>query len=161
MNSKLADTRPAEILLADDNDNDVELMRQGLKRSQVPVNLRRAKDGEECLAFLRKEGAYADAPTPDLILLDLNMPKIDGREVLVELASDEALRSLPVVILSTSTRPDEVRKMYALGCRSYVAKPVDFEEFLKVVRSLAEYWFTTVVLPTAASSERAKGRARS
>jgi two-component system, chemotaxis family, response regulator Rcp1 len=159
MSNELANGRPAEILLAEDNDNDVELTRQGFKRAKLLVNLHRVRDGEECLAFLRKQGEYINAPTPDLILLDLNMPKMGGREVLAEMLEDERLKSLPVVVLTTSEQDEEVLKMYQLRCSSYIVKPIDFDQFLKVVRTIAEYWFTVVVLPKAASSEKATAHA--
>ena len=155
MSNQLANGRPAEILLAEDNDNDVELTRQGFKRAKLLVNLHCVRDGEECLAFLRKQGEYITAPTPDLILLDLNMPKIGGREVLAEIMGDDRLKSLPVVVLSTSEEGEEILKMYKMRCNSYIVKPVDFEQFLTVVRSIADYWFTVVVLPTRALSEGA------
>ena len=155
MSDQLANGRPAEILLAEDNDNDVELTRQGFKRAKLLVNLHCVRDGEECLAFLRKQGEYINAPTPDLILLDLNMPKIGGREVLAEMMGDDRLKSLPVVVLSTSEEGEEILKMYKMRCNSYIVKPVDFEQFLTVVRSIADYWFTVVVLPTRALSEGA------
>ena len=155
MSTQLANGRPAEILLAEDNDNDVELTRQGFKRAKLLVNLHCVRDGEECLTFLRKQGKYINAPTPDLILLDLNMPKIGGREVLAEIMGDDRLKSLPVVVLSTSEEGEEILKMYKMRCNSYIVKPVDFEQFLTVVRSIADYWFTVVVLPARASSEGA------
>src|SRR5689334_13438323 len=102
MNNGVTRGRLPEILLVEDNDNDVELTRQGFKIAKLSANLHHARNGEECLSFLRKQGAYAQAPTPDLILLDLNMPRLDGRAVLAELVADEALRHLPVVILTTS-----------------------------------------------------------
>lgn len=159
MGNELTNGRHAEILLAEDNDDDVELTRQGFKRAKLLVNLHRVKDGEECLAFLRKQGEYANAPTPDLILLDLNMPKVGGREVLAEMMQDESLKSLPVVILTTSAQDEEVLKMYKMRCSSYIVKPVDFDQFLKVVRTIAEYWFTVVVLPKATAIEKAKAHA--
>jgi CheY-like chemotaxis protein len=155
MTSKLSNSRPAEILLAEDNDNDVELTRQGFKRCKMLLNLHHVKDGVNCMAFLRKQGEHANAPTPDLILLDLNMPRMDGREVLAEMVADETLSSIPVVVLTTSEDDGEILKMYKLRCSSYIVKPIDFEQFLESVRSIAEYWFTVVVLPTA-STERAK-----
>jgi CheY-like chemotaxis protein len=148
--------RPAEVLLAEDSDDDVELTRQGFRRAKLLVNLHRVKDGEDCLKFLRKQGDYIDAPTPDLILLDLNMPKVSGREVLAEMMGDESLKSLPVVILTISEDDDEVLKMYKMRCSSYIVKPVDFDQFLKVVRTVAEYWFTVVVLPKSVPPEKAK-----
>src|SRR5688572_329391 len=111
MNKPLAESRPAEILLVEDNDNDVELTRTAFENSRLLVNLHHAKDGEECMAFLRKQGKFADAPTPDIILLDLNMPRMDGREVLTEISSDESLSHLPVVILTTSAEESEILKM--------------------------------------------------
>jgi len=107
------------------------------------------------LAFLRKQGEYENVPTPDLILLDLNMPKVSGWEVLAEMIKDERLRGMPVVILTTSEQEEEVLKMYKMRCSSFIVKPVDFDKFLKVVRTIAEYWFTVVVLPKVASTEEA------
>jgi CheY-like chemotaxis protein len=155
MTSTLTNNKPAEILLAEDNEDDAELTRLGFLKSKLLLNLHRVKDGEQCLAFLRKQGEYAKVPTPDLLLLDLNMPRMDGREVLAEMGADEKLRSIPVVILTTSTQEEEILTMYKLRCSSYIVKPVDFDKFLRVIRSLAEYWFTIVVLPTSAQSEEA------
>jgi two-component system, chemotaxis family, response regulator Rcp1 len=151
----IAHSRPAEVLLAEDNDDDVELTRQGFKRTKLLLNLHRVRNGEECLAFLRKQGEYVNTPTPDLILLDLNMPKVSGSQVLVEMENDESLRGLPVVVLTTSNDVEEINKVYKLHCSSYIVKPIDFDQFLKVVRAIAEYWFTVVVLPKAASPEKA------
>ena len=147
MINTLPNTRAAEILLVEDNDNDVELTRIGFKKSKLLLNLPHAKDGGECMEFLRKQGAYAGAPRPDLILLDLNMPRMNGQEVLEEIVADESLCNLPVIVLTTSTDDEEILKMYKLRCSSYIAKPVDMEQFLRVVQSLADYWFTVVVLP--------------
>jgi len=148
-NIKSNQTRPAEILLVEDNDNDVELTRESFNRSKLAVNLHHVKDGEECMAFLRKQDKYAAMPLPDVILLDLNMPRMDGREVLAEISSDQTLRHLPVVILTTSAEDKEILKMYKLRCSSYIIKPVDFEEFVRVIRAFAEYWLTVVVLPSS------------
>jgi len=147
MNTGVTRGRLPEILLVEDNDNDVELTRQGFKLAKLAANLHHAPNGEECLMFLRKQGEYAQAPTPDLILLDLNMPRMDGRAVLAELVADEALRHLPVVILTTSAEEQEVLRMYELRCSSYIIKPVDFNEFLRVIRLIGEYWFTVATLP--------------
>jgi len=155
MHSELALCRPVEVLLVEDNENDVELTRQGFKRTKLLLNLHHVKNGEECMAFLRKQGEYAEVPTPDLILLDLNMPKMNGREVLAQMLADESLMSIPVVILSTSEEGEEIMKLYKMRCSSYIVKPVDFEQFLRVVRSIADYWFTVVVLPTPDSAEKA------
>jgi CheY-like chemotaxis protein len=144
----MINNRAAEILLVEDNDNDVALTRESFKRCKILVNLHHVNDGEDCMAFLRKQGEYATAPTPDLILLDLNMPRMDGREVLAEIVADETLSSIPVVVLTTSSDEMEVLKMYKLRCSSYIVKPLDFDQFLQAVRLIAEYWFTVVVLPT-------------
>ena len=154
-----AQGRPAEILLAEDNENDVELTRIGFRKAKMHLNLHHVRDGEECMQFLRKEGVFWDAPTPDLILLDLNMPRMDGREVLAEMVADEALKSIPVVVLTTSADEREVLKMYKLRCNSYIVKPVDLDQFLQVVRSLGEYWFELVVLPKSEAAEKAKAQA--
>jgi two-component system, chemotaxis family, response regulator Rcp1 len=156
MINNLTNTRPAEILLVEDNENDVELTRIGFKKSRLLLNLHHARDGVECMEFLHKQGAYADAPRPDLILLDLNMPRMNGQEVLAEIVANEALRNLPVIVLTTSTDDEEILKMYNLRCSSYIAKPVDLDQFLRVVQSLADYWFTVVVLPSAQGAEEAK-----
>jgi CheY-like chemotaxis protein len=156
MINTLPNTRAAEILLVEDNDNDVELTRIGFKKSKLLLNLHHAKDGVECMEFLRKQGAYAGAPRPDLILLDLNMPRMNGQEVLEEIVADESLCNLPVIVLTTSTDDEEILKMYKLRCSSYIAKPVDFEQFLRVVQSLADYWFTVVVLPPAPDAKERK-----
>ncbi|HWO28920.1 MAG TPA: response regulator [Candidatus Acidoferrum sp.] len=155
MTNRLVSSRPAEILLAEDNDNDVELTRQGFKKCKLLLKLHHVRDGVECLAFLRKQGKYSTAPTPDLLLLDINMPRMDGREVLAEMVGDETLNAIPVVVLTTSAQDEEILRMYKLRCNSYIIKPVDFEQFLYVVRSIAEYWFTVVVLPVATSADKA------
>jgi CheY-like chemotaxis protein len=155
MISESVKTRPAEILLAEDNENDVELTRQGFKKCKLHLNLHHVRDGVECMAFLRKQGEYSTAPTPDLLLLDINMPRMDGREVLAEMVADETLSAIPVVVLTTSAQDEEILKMYRLRCSSYIVKPVDFDQFLYVIRSIAEYWFTVVVLPVVNSAEKA------
>lgn len=146
--------RPAEILLVEDNDNDVELTRIGFKRTHLSINLHHVPDGVECMAFLHKEGQYAGVPTPDLILLDLNMPRMNGREVLEAISQDDGLRHLPVVVLTTSDAESDVLSSYKLRCSSYIVKPVDFENFARVVQSLTDYWFTLVVLPTEERTRR-------
>jgi two-component system, chemotaxis family, response regulator Rcp1 len=149
MNTILAQTRPAEILLVEDNENDVILTRLAFKRAKLAIRLNHVKDGEECMAYLRKQGAYTKAPTPDIILLDLNMPRMDGREVLAEISEDEELRYLPVVILTTSSEEQEILKMYKLRCSSYIIKPVDFEQFVRVIKLFTDYWLEVVVVPSA------------
>lgn len=148
MKTTLDQSRPAEILLVEDNDNDVILTRESFKMSKLAVNLHHVKDGEECMAFIRKQGKHAAAPTPDIILLDLNLPRMDGREVLAEISNDKSLRHLPVVILSTSADEQEILKMYKLRCSSYIVKPVNFEQFVRVIQSFSDYWLTVVVLPS-------------
>jgi len=147
MTTPLARTRAAEILLVEDNDNDVILTRLAFQQARLAVRLSRVQDGEQCMDFLHKRGAYTGAPTPDIILLDLNMPRMDGREVLAAIAADETLRQLPVVILTTSSEEQEILKMYQLRCSSYIIKPVDFAQFVRVLRLFADYWLEVVVLP--------------
>ncbi|MEO7425269.1 MAG: response regulator [Fibrobacteria bacterium] len=147
MNDELAKSRPAEVLLVEDNEQDVVLTREGFKRAKFLVNLHHVEDGEECLAFLRKQGKFADAPSPDLILLDINLPVMDGREVLAEIVRDENLKAIPVVVLTTSSAESDILDMYKLRCSSYITKPVDFEQFQRLVNELGNYWFTLVVLP--------------
>lgn len=143
-----ANGRPANILLVEDNAQDVILTREGFERSKLKVNLHHVEDGEQCLAYLRNEGAYAAAATPDLILLDLNLPVMDGREVLAEIVNDDSLKHIPVVVLTTSADEEDVLSMYKLRCSGYATKPVDFDKFLEVVQGIANFWFTVVVRPT-------------
>lgn len=150
MAHELASSRPAEVLLVEDNEQDVVLTREGFKRAKFLVNLHHVEDGEECLAFLRKEGRFSDSPTPDLILLDINLPVMDGREVLAEIIKDQRLKAIPVVVLTTSSAETDILEMYKLRCSSYITKPVDFEQFQKLVNELGNYWFTLVVLPPKA-----------
>jgi len=147
MSTSLTTRRPAEVLLVEDNMGDILLTREGFKRSNFPVNLHHVENGEDCLAFLRKEGPFGDAPTPDLLLLDLNMPVMDGREVLKTLVADSVFRHLPVVVLTTSANEQDVQEMYDLRCSSYIVKPLDFEEFQRIIQVIAEYWFTVATLP--------------
>ena len=116
------------------------------------TDLHVASDGVEALAFLRREGKYADAPRPDLILLDLNMPRMDGRTFLVEMRADEKLKSIPVVVLTTSQTDEDIFKSYQLGANCYVTKPVGLDEFTKVVNAIEEFWFTIVRLPRGSES---------
>lgn len=147
MNEQLAKGRPAEVLLVEDNEQDMVLTREGFKRAKFLVNLHHVENGEECMAFLRKEGRFADVPTPDLILLDINLPVMDGREVLAEIVKDPGLRHLPVVVLTTSSADEDILEMYKLRCSSYITKPVDFEQFQKLVMELGNYWFSLVIIP--------------
>ena len=138
---------PVEILLVEDNPADVRLTQEELKEGKVFNNLHWAKDGVEALEFLRREGKHAGAPRPDIILLDLNLPKKDGREVLHEIKNDEKLKRIPVVILTTSKAEEDVLKSYNLHANCYVTKPVDLEQFIVVVKSIDMFWLTVVTLP--------------
>jgi two-component system, chemotaxis family, response regulator Rcp1 len=144
--------RPAEILLVEDNPGDVELTREGLESAKVNNHLSVVMDGMEALAFLRREGQYASAPRPDLILLDLNLPKKDGREVLAEIKADEHLRVIPLVVLTTSKADEDILKSYKLNANCYITKPVDFASFVQIVRAIDSFWFTVVVLPPKVQS---------
>jgi chemotaxis family two-component system response regulator Rcp1 len=139
--------RPIELLLVEDNPGDVRLTQEALREGKVRNHLNVAVDGIEALAFLRREGQYANAPQPDLILLDLNLPKKSGREVLAEIKADPALRRIPVVILTVSKAEEDVLKSYNLHANCYVTKPVDLDQFLEVVKSIEDFWLTVVVLP--------------
>jgi two-component system response regulator len=139
--------RPAEILLAEDNEDDVELLRIGLRRSRLAINLHRVQDGEECMNFLLRKGRFAEAPEPDLLLLDLNMPRMDGREVMAAIAGEPRLWRVPVVILTTSDAEADVFSALKLRFNSYIVKPIDFQQFARVVQSITDYWFTVVVVP--------------
>jgi chemotaxis family two-component system response regulator Rcp1 len=139
--------RPIEILLVEDNAGDVRLTREALREGHVRNNLTVAKDGAEALAMLRREPLYGEAPRPDLVLLDLNLPKVDGRQVLLEMKNDPALRRIPVVVLTTSKAEADVLRSYDLHANSYITKPVDFDQFIKVVQSIEEFWLTVVTLP--------------
>jgi CheY-like chemotaxis protein len=147
MNEVLVRGRPAVILLVEDNDNDVELTKLGFRRAKFAVDLKHVSNGEDCMAFLRKQGAYADAPTPDMILLDLNMPRMDGIEVMQEITKDENLKHLVTVVLTSSKADEDVMRSYKLRCNSYLVKPINFDAFAKMIESLGDYWFTLVTLP--------------
>jgi len=137
---------PIEILLVEDNPGDARLTREALRDAKVRNHLHVAADGVEALAFLRREGKHEAVPKPDLILLDLNLPKKDGREVLDEIKRDDRLRHIPVVILTTSQAERDIAESYRLRANAYVTKPVDLEQFLKVVRSIEHFWLEIVKL---------------
>jgi two-component system response regulator len=141
--------RPIEILLVDDDPGDTLITTEALQHSKVTNNLHTVANGEEALAFLRREGAYADAVRPDLVLLDLNLPRRDGREVLAEVKGDDDLRRIPVVVLTTSQAEEDIIRSYDLHANAYVTKPVDFDRFVEVVRSIDDFYFTIVRLPTS------------
>jgi len=139
--------RPIEILLVEDNPGDVRLTIEALKEGKVLNRLTVARDGEEAMAALRREGRFADTRRPDIILLDLNLPKKDGREVLEEIKKDPILQIIPTVILTTSKDEQDVLKSYKLHANCYITKPVDLAQFLAVVKAIEDFWFTVVVLP--------------
>lgn len=145
--SSVPSGRPVEILLVEDNPGDVRLTRETLKDSKLLNRMSVTVDGVEALAFLRREGRYAGEARPDLILLDLNLPKKDGREVLAEIKADESLRRIPVIVLTTSSAEQDILKMYDLHANCYIAKPVDLDQFSAVVRAIEAFWFTVVKLP--------------
>ncbi|MGB5079928.1 MAG: response regulator [Burkholderiales bacterium] len=140
---------PVEILLVEDNPGDVRLTKEALKEGKVYSNLHWAKDGVEALEFLRRQGKHASASRPDIILLDLNLPKKDGREVLAIIKSDDQLKQIPVVVLTTSKAEEDVLRSYELHANCYVTKPVDLEQFIRVVKSIDRFWLTVVTLPPA------------
>ncbi len=139
--------KPVEILLVEDNPGDVRLTQEALKEGKVINNLHVAMDGVEALAFLRREGEYANAPRPDVILLDLNLPRKDGREVLAEVKVDENLRRIPVVVLTVSKAEEDILRTYDLHANCYITKPIDLDQFIKVVKAIENFWLTIVKLP--------------
>ena len=139
--------RPVEILLVEDNPGDVRLAIEALKDAKVRNNLNVVTDGEEALAYLRREGKHAAVKRPDLVLLDLNLPRKSGREVLCEVKDDPKLRTIPVVILTTSQAEEDILKAYNCNANCYISKPVDLDQFIKVVRSIEDFWLTIVKLP--------------
>jgi len=140
--------RPVEILLVEDNPGDVRLTIEALYDAKVRNNLSVAVDGVDALEFLRRQGAHAEAPRPDVILLDLNLPRKDGREVLAEIKNDPDLRSIPVVVLTTSSAEEDIVRSYNLHANCYITKPVDLDQFIKVVRAIDNFWLAIVSLPS-------------
>ena len=140
--------RLIKILLVEDNPGDARLAKEALKDAKVRNNLHWVEDGVEAIAFLRREGKYTDAPRPDVILLDLNLPKKDGREVLAEVKEDGDLKRIPVVILTVSDAEEDIIKTYNLHANCYIRKPLDLDRFIEVVKSIEEFWLTIVRLPT-------------
>lgn len=141
-------TVPVNILLIEDNPGDVRLTQEAFKEGRLTVNLDVTMDGVEALKFLRKEAPYTEALTPDLILLDLNLPKRDGREVLQEVKTDSQLKRIPVVILTTSNAEQDILKSYNLHVNCYINKPVDFDKFFNVIQQIEDFWLSTAILPT-------------
>jgi CheY-like chemotaxis protein len=151
------DERPVEILLVEDSPSDTELTVEALREARLRNHLSIAEDGVQALDFLRRQGKYEGAPRPDLIMLDLNLPRKDGREVLAEIKSDESLRAIPVVVLTTSRAEQDVLQAYQHHANCYITKPVDFEKFLNVVRSIESFWLMVVTLPSHGKSAQAVG----
>ena len=147
MAERRRDCRPIEILMVEDNPGDVRLTVEALREGKVRNNFHTVADGVEAMAFLRRQGSYAEAPRPDLILLDLNLPKMNGREVLAEIKEDPELRRIPVVILTVSKAEQDILKSYNLHANCYITKPVDLDQFLTVVKSIEDFWLTIVMLP--------------
>lgn len=143
----MADHKTIDVLLIEDDPGDVLMTKEAFAENKVANRLAVVSDGVSALEFLRKEGEYADAPTPDLVLLDLNLPRKDGREVLAAMKTDEALSSIPVVVLTTSEAEEDVLRSYALHANAYVTKPVDFDRFIDVVRQIDDFFVSVVRLP--------------
>jgi chemotaxis family two-component system response regulator Rcp1 len=139
--------RPVEILLVEDSPGDVRLTQEALKENKVANRLSVTGDGEEALRFLRREGRFAEAPRPDLILLDLNLPRKDGRETLAEIKRNPSLKRIPVVILTTSQAEEDIVRTYNLHANCYITKPVDLDQFIKVVHTIKDFWLSIVKLP--------------
>ncbi|MEH1943887.1 MAG: response regulator [Nostoc sp.] len=138
---------PIEVLLVEDNPGDAQLTRIALEDSKISINLNVVEDGVEAMAFLRKQEKYVKVAHPDIVLLDLNLPRKDGREVLAEIKGDENLKRIPVVILTTSQAEEDILKAYNLCANCYITKPVDFDQFVKIVQSIENFWFAIVKLP--------------
>jgi CheY-like chemotaxis protein len=136
-----------ELLLVEDDPGDVELTREGLQSAKIMVNMKVVEDGASAMQYLKRQEPYSNAVKPDIILLDLNLPKKDGREVLQEIKADEKLKSIPVVVLTTSEADTDIARCYSLGANCYITKPVGFEGFIKMVNALDGFWFTVVTMP--------------
>jgi chemotaxis family two-component system response regulator Rcp1 len=146
-------TKPTEVLLVEDSPGDVRLTKEAFREANESIRLHVASDGVEAMAFLRREGIHADAPRPDIILLDLNLPKMDGREVLAHIKEDCDLRTIPIVILTTSVAEEDIVKSYQLSANCYLSKPVQLGEFEDLVKSINNFWLTKVTLPQPGQSE--------
>jgi chemotaxis family two-component system response regulator Rcp1 len=144
---------PTEVLLVEDSPGDVRLTREAFRDANQSIHLHVACDGVEAMAFLKHEGTHANAPRPDIILLDLNLPKMDGREVLAHIKEDESLNTIPIVILTTSVAEADIVKSYQLRANCYLSKPVQLEEFEALVKSINDFWLTEVKLPNQRKSE--------
>ncbi len=144
--------KPIDILLVEDNPGDARLAKEALKDSKLQNNLFIVGDGVEAMEFLRQQGKYAKVPRPDLILLDLNLPKKDGREVLEEIKTDRSLKLIPVVILTISQAEEDILRTYELHANCFITKPIDLDQFMKVVKSIEDFWLTIVKLPPVEKS---------
>jgi chemotaxis family two-component system response regulator Rcp1 len=141
--------RPIEILLVEDNPGDARLTREAFSQGTVPANMHHARDGEQAIAFLRRQGGYQDAPTPDLVILDLNLPRRSGREVLEDIKTDPGLRQIPVIVLTSSQAQEDVLHSYRLHANCFITKPGDLETLIHVAHSIEEFWFKLVRLPSS------------
>lgn len=139
--------RTVDVLLVEDSKADADLVREAIEGGKLIVNLNVVRDGEEAMDYLRRQGRFHDAPRPDLVLLDLNLPKKDGREVLREVKADADLCLIPIVVLTTSSADEDILQSYQLHANAYIAKPVEFESFVKIVNQVTEFWLSIVVLP--------------
>jgi len=147
MKERIKYGNPVEILLVEDNEGDARLAQEALRDSKIINNVSVVEDGVEAMAFLHKRGKYANSSRPDLVLLDLNLPKKDGREVLAEIKADDDLKRIPVVILTTSKAEEDIIRSYDLHANCYITKPIDLTQFMKVVKSIEDFWLTVVKLP--------------
>jgi two-component system, chemotaxis family, response regulator Rcp1 len=149
--------RVPQVLVVDDSEDDYVLAREGFYEAGIQVGLHHVENGAECMRYLRHDGHYSDMPSADLILLDLNMPVMDGRQVLAELVNDPKLKHLPVIVMTTSAASDEVLSLYRLRCSAFMIKPTDFFEFVRQLKVLSEYWFTVIQLPPAVNGRGQQG----
>ena len=143
-----AAVKPLEVLLVEDNPGDIRLTKEALRNGDVAVSLNVARDGVEAIDFLHRQGSFANAPRPDIILLDLNLPRKNGREVLSEIKGDPNLKRIPVLVMTTSRADQDIDRAYSLNANCYITKPMDLDEFLRIVKSIEDFWLKTVTLPT-------------
>jgi CheY-like chemotaxis protein len=141
-------SKPLEILIVEDNEGDVGLIEEVFEEAKIKTNIHVAEDGEEAVLYLRGEGKFFGSPRPDIIILDLNLPKKDGREVLREIKEDSSLKNIPVVVLTTSSNKKDIHGVYGLHANAYITKPLDFDQFIKVVESISNFWLEIVRLPS-------------
>jgi two-component system, chemotaxis family, response regulator Rcp1 len=142
-------SKPVDILLVEDNPGDVRLTQEAFREARTPIKINVAMDGEEAIAYLRRQFPFEEATRPDLILLDLNIPKKDGREVLAEIKADPLLHDIPVVVLTTSNADQDIQKTYNLEVNAYINKPVDFDRFFDIVQKIEDFWLMTAILPSS------------